>query len=116
MDIKDHLKDMAGLNLKAVGSIENKFFRMRDSMNNQLLAIILIVIIAFSNSCGIAAKVRARNDMEDSKAAYKRCLQQNPDDPSKCEALKRAFEADLKAYRETKKGVGPGHTISIDQD
>ena len=86
------------------------------SMNKLLLAIILIVIIAFSNSCGLAVIARARNDMEDSKAAYKRCLQQNPDDPSKCEALKRAFEADLKAYRETKKGIGRGHTISIDQD
>ena len=85
-------------------------------MNEKLLAIILMIALAFTNSCGIAAKVRARDDMEVSKAAYKRCLEQNPDDPSKCEALRRAYEADLKAYRETSRGIRPGYTISVDQD
>lgn len=78
--------------------------------------VILIISVTFANGCGIAAKVRARDDMEASKAAYKRCLEQNPNDPSKCEGLKRAFEADLKAYRETSKGIRPGYTISVDQD
>lgn len=81
-----------------------------------LSTIILVISVALSNGCGIAAKVRARDDMEISKAAYKRCLEQNPDNPSKCEALKRAYEADLKAYRETSKGIRPGYTISVDQD
>lgn len=85
-------------------------------MDKLLLAIILMALMAFSNSCGIAAKVRARNDMENSKAAYKKCLEQYRDDLSKCEALRRAYEADIKAYRETSKGVSPRGTISIEQD
>jgi len=72
--------------------------------------------MAYSNGCGIAAKIRAREDMEQSKAFYKKCLEQHHDDPSKCESLRRAFEADLKAYRETSKGIRPGYTISVDQD
>lgn len=58
--------------------------RRRGNMNKLWLIIILMVIIAFSYSCGIAAKVRARNDMENSKAVYKKCLEQNADDLSKC--------------------------------
>jgi len=85
-------------------------------MLKMLSFIILIISVSFSNGCGIAAKVRARDDMEVSKAAYKKCLEQHPDDPSKCEALRRAYEADLKAYRETSKGIRPGYTISVDQD
>ena len=85
-------------------------------MVKALLIIILMVAMSFSNGCGITAKVRARDDMEASKAAYKRCLEQNPDNPSKCESLKRAYEADLKAYRETSKGIRSGYSISVDQD
>ena len=83
----------------------------------KILGLLLILGITLaSGSCGVAAKVRSRNDMEDSKAAYKRCLQQNPDDLSKCEALRKVYEADLKAYRETSKGIMPRGTISIEQD
>ncbi len=65
----------------------------------------LVVAISILPGCGIAAKVRARNDMEDSKAAYKKCLQQHPENPSKCEGWRRAYEADLEAYRLTIEGV-----------
>jgi hypothetical protein len=85
-------------------------------MNKLLLAIILMVFMASSNNCGIAAKVRARKDMENSKAAYKKCLEQYRDDLPKCEAQRRAYEADLKAYRATSKGVNPHGTISVEQD
>jgi hypothetical protein len=76
----------------------------------------LVVVLAVCGGCGIAAKVRARDDMESSKATYKRCLELNADDPNKCEALRRVYEADIKAYRETSKGIRPGATISVDQD
>lgn len=45
--------------------------------------------------------------MESSKAAYEKCLEQNPGDHSKCEPLKRKYDADLKAYRETREKQGP---------
>jgi membrane-bound lytic murein transglycosylase len=76
-------------------------------MKQWLLAIALVVVLAFANSCGTTAKARARNDMENSKATYEKCLRQNPDDPSKCEALKRAYEADFETYREASKAQSP---------
>ena len=82
---------------------------------NKRLFVVLAVALALTSGCGVASKVNARNDMEASKMAYKRCLEQNPNDPSKCEALRRAYEADMQAYRETSKGIRPGHVISIDQ-
>jgi len=45
--------------------------------------------------------------MEASQAAYEKCLEQNPIDHSKCEPLKRKYEADLKAYRESNDRTGP---------
>ena len=76
-----------------------------------LIVLLLMVICA---GCGIAAKVRARNDMENSKTAYKQCLQQHLNDLEQCEGLKRAYEADLKAYKATSNGVRPGHTTSLE--
>jgi hypothetical protein len=77
------------------------------------LTLILCAVLVVSG-CGVAAKVTAREDMQNSKAAYKACLAANPDNPDKCEALRRAYEADIQAYRETSKGLRPGHTISIE--
>jgi hypothetical protein len=58
------------------------------------------ILAGLLSGCGIAAKVNARNDMEASKSAYKACLaHQSQDDPSSCEALRQAYEADLSAYR-----------------
>jgi hypothetical protein len=68
-------------------------------MKRYILIICLLVIIAFGNSCAIPAIVRARQDMENSKKTYKTCLQQNLDDPSKCEVLRMIYEADIKAYQ-----------------
>ncbi len=44
--------------------------------------------------CGVAAMMQSNSDLKASKAAYKCCLEQYPDDPPKCEALKRAYHAD----------------------
>jgi len=51
-----------------------------------------------------------------SKDAYKARIAANPDNPDKCEALKRAYEADLKAYEATSRGIRPGGTISIEKE
>jgi hypothetical protein len=76
-------------------------------MKNWLSAIILVVALAFATSCGTTAKAKARQAMENSKAAYEKCLQQHPDDPSPCEALKRAYEADFETYRQAGKATTP---------
>lgn len=55
--------------------------------------------------CGVVAMQRARSDMEESKAAYKACLEQHPSDVSACEALEKVYEADLKAVRAVKLGT-----------
>jgi hypothetical protein len=83
-------------------------------MNKELLAIFLLVALAFPNGCGTTAKAQARNYIENYRAAYEKCLQQYPYDPFKCEGLKRAFEADLEAYREASKGMSPSLTGFIE--
>ncbi len=61
------------------------------------------------------AKVRARDDMEMSKAAYKKCLKQHPDDLSKCEAPRKAYESDLKAFRATSDALKESGTVTIEK-
>ena len=55
--------------------------------------------------CGVVAMQKARSDMEESKAAYKACLEQHPTDVSVCEALEKIYEVDLKAFRSLKLGT-----------
>ncbi len=83
-------------------------------MNTWLPAIIMVVALALANGCGGAAKAEAKKDMENSKAACERCLRQNPGDPSKCEALRRAYEADVETYHEAGKATGPTATGFIE--
>ena len=81
-----------------------------------LLAITIGLIFAAAlNGCGIAAKVRARDEMEQSKATYKQCLIQHPQDPSQCEAARRVFETDMAVYRATSAGVRQGVTVDVNQ-
>jgi hypothetical protein len=79
-----------------------------------LTALILVVALAFAAGCGTTGKARAREDMENSKAAYERCLQQNLDDPSKCEIFKRAYEADRETYRQAGQATSPSVTGFIE--
>jgi len=65
-------------------------------------------------ACGIAAKVRARNELEESKAEYKECLKLHSEDVSQCEGLRRAYDADLQTYRALSAGVRPGATIEVE--
>ncbi len=45
--------------------------------------------------------------MEASKAAFEKCLEQNPTNPDKCLSLKRKYEADCNAYQEASGGTSP---------
>ena len=76
-------------------------------MKHRFAAILAIVALASTGGCGTGAKARAKENMENSKAAYEKCLQQYPDDPSRCEALKKAFEADWEAYRQAGTATAP---------
>ncbi len=69
-------------------------------MKNLLLSIVIIVPFILSG-CALAARSRAKGDVEMSKAEYQKCLEQYSDYLSKCEALRKAYEADMKAYRRT---------------
>jgi len=61
---------------------------------------IALLIVTFSlTGCGIAAKVNARNDMEQSKVAYKACLAEHPQDVSFCKGAKAAYEADMQSVQ-----------------
>lgn len=73
----------------------------------------LAMIAVLASGCGIAAKVNARNDMEQSKAAYKACLDLHPDDVKQCYGKRMSYEADMKAYRATSAGIQPGTNNTI---
>jgi hypothetical protein len=75
-------------------------------MTKLLLALMLIAALALANSCATGDQARAKNAMLASMAAYARCLEENPGDPSKCEALRKAYEADWRAYQEASHGGG----------
>jgi len=77
---------------------------------NMFLAVIMAAVLC---SCGLKAKVDSRNDMIESKKEYKDCLKQNPDNISKCDGMKKAYEADMKAYRATSSGVRAGRTVDV---
>ena len=58
--------------------------------------------------CGVVAKVDARQDMRQSKAAYKACLTANASNPAVCESARLTYEADVQAYRTLSAGIQPG--------
>lgn len=76
-----------------------------------LFGLSLILLIG----CATVDRMQAKNEMQDSKAQYKACLRANPDNPDACAAQKAAYEADIKAYREIKKGFG-GNSVTVDSD
>lgn len=76
--------------------------------------IALTVAALALTGCGIAAKVDARNNMQQSLSAYKQCLAQHPDNAKQaCESAKLAYDADMRAYRATSAGIRGGQTIDI---
>jgi N-acetyl-beta-hexosaminidase len=73
--------------------------------------ILAMVICTSLIGCGIAAKVNARNDMEQSRDAYKACLAQNANNIHACDAAAAAYNADLRAYEATSAGIHNGPTV-----
>jgi hypothetical protein len=62
-------------------------------------------------SCGIAAKVDARNDYQVSETQYRNCLMANSATPQSCEGLRLAMEADERKYNNLSAGINPsGHS------
>jgi hypothetical protein len=76
----------------------------------RILSVVLISVLA---GCGVAAKVRARNDMEVSKAAYKECLRR---EKAECEGLRQAYDADLQAYRATSNALRNGPMVVMEHE
>jgi hypothetical protein len=79
------------------------------------IRLILIITIPFLSACGIQAKVNARNDLEQSKTAYKECLIQHADDANKCAALRTIYQTDLQTYEAMSRGTRTGPSISVEQ-
>jgi len=74
---------------------------------------VTVAAIPLLSACGVAAKVSARNDLEQSKAAYKQCLTQHSDDANKCSALRTAYQTDLQTYEAMSRGIRTGPSISV---
>jgi len=66
-------------------------------MINKFLCLFCILFLL---SCAqLYPEMNALDQMQKSKQAYKNCLQENPSETQKCDALEKAFVADLEAYR-----------------
>lgn len=71
-------------------------------MKSESLALIMIVLLV--SGCSNAAnparaqRIQARDDMVQSRTAYRDCARANSSEPRKCAGLKEAFETDLQAY------------------
>jgi outer membrane biogenesis lipoprotein LolB len=77
--------------------------------------LVLSAAIPLLSACGVAAKVNARNDLEQSKTAYKQCLAQHADDESKCTASRAAYLADLQTYEALSRGIRSAPSVSVEQ-
>lgn len=60
-----------------------------------LIAAPLVLILS---GCGLAAKVDARHNYEQSTAIYRACVSANSANPQVCEGKRLAMEADERAY------------------
>ena len=81
-------------------------------MNRFSLLASLAAFLVLS-ACAMVKRDRARDQMVESKADYKQCLRQHPNDASACEAFRKMFEADLKAFRA--ESTSGGGTVTIEK-
>jgi len=58
-----------------------------------------LMCLFFLVECGPTLRMRAWKELKESKVIYKECLMRHPENPKKCEGPRRAYEADMKAYR-----------------
>jgi hypothetical protein len=84
----------------------------RKNMAKMLIFIGLLSVMACLTGCGAATNVSSR--FESSKAAYMRGLEQNPDNPERCAALREAYEADVRAFRNVSQGLTRRGVLSPD--
>jgi len=68
-------------------------------MINKFLCLFCILFLL---SCAVALRHNASIQMVESKQAYKNCLYDNPNNIQKCDALEKAYVADLEAYKSLK--------------
>jgi len=72
------------------------------------MRILVILSALFLSGCGIAAKVDARKEYQDSAGQYKACLVANPAAPQNCEGLRLAMETDERKFNNLSAGINPG--------
>ena len=60
--------------------------------------IMVAPLVLIVSGCGLAARVDARHNYEQSTAAYRACLNTNSATPQVCEGKRLAMEADERAY------------------
>jgi hypothetical protein len=73
-------------------------------------AVLGVAVFMTLAGCGVIAKIDARNDYQQSRAAYKQCLAENQSDPAACDARRLAMEADERAYNNFTAGIHFGGT------
>lgn len=73
-----------------------------------------LIIAVTLTGCRAGSVIQAREDMQNSKSAYKQCLAANFQDPDKCESAKRIYEADLAVYQIEIGDSGPAIKSDID--
>jgi len=77
----------------------------------------VIAALGLLTGCGVAAKVEARHEYQQSLADYKQCLRTRP--VPECEGLRRAVNADERAYNSMSAGIANGnrpYTINTNSD
>jgi hypothetical protein len=80
-------------------------------MPKKLMALGLLPVMLSLLGCGGAPRL---SSLESSKTAYMRCLEQNPDDPSRCDALRQAYEADMRVFQNTRRGLTRSGVLNPD--
>ncbi len=63
----------------------------------------VILLTIFLLGCQLGTHMRVTKEMEESRVAYKECLEDHASDPSACVSLKEAYYADVKAFRALKR-------------
>lgn len=83
-------------------------------MSSALIHLVAIACVVALSGCGAPRMMRAADDMEASKAAYKACLTENPSEPSNCEGLRLAYEADVEALNAVSGQSGGGNEVTVE--
>lgn len=82
-------------------------------MEKSRLLISTMFALLLLSGCALS---QARHEMEASKATYKKCLEQHPDDTLRCEAFRKSFEAGLKVFRAMSESLNSsGGTVTVEK-